>query len=441
MLRLNIERLEEKYQSPIKALGQRYDFEISKDGIVINTVHTQEPMLKIQGQDEITITYQTENDIFRAIGHIIMALKVGKDDLDYVEEKQFSFNGVMVDCSRNGVMNTKYAKELIEILSVMGHNTMLLYMEDVYELENEPYFGYMRGRYSKAELIEIDDYAYEFGIEVIPCIQTLAHLEEFLKWDEPRDKYIDIDNILCVNIDETRELINQMFKTLSSCFRSKRIHVGMDEAYNLGRGRYLDRFGLKDKSDIMRSHLKDVLEIAKQYKLRPMIWDDMFFSHYSSAKEGQLAVPEGIDLMYWDYYNNTKEHYVERIEQRRSLDRKVMFAGGAWRWIGYVPHHSKTFVSTNAALDACKQEGVKEVITTAWGDDGNEAPLSVLLFGAALFAEHGYHKELNQEQFQERLEFYTGISYDDYMKQESFDILPDMPYKANTTNVSKYIFY
>lgn len=441
MIKLNIENIEEKYLSPIKILGDRYGFKLAKDGLAIKIIHTQAGMLKIERQNEITITYQTDNDIFRAIGQIVMALKEGKDKINYLEEKQFSFNGVMVDCSRNGVMNIKYAKELIETLSIMGHNTILLYMEDVYELENEPYFGYMRGRYTKAELKEIDDYAYDFGIEVIPCIQTLAHLEEFLKWDGPRDKYIDIDNILCVNIDETRELINQMFKTLSSCFRSKRIHVGMDEAYNLGRGRYLDRFGLKDKSDIMKSHLKDILEIAKQYDLRPMIWDDMFFSHYSSAKEGDLAVPEGIDLMYWDYYNNTKEHYVERIEQRRNLDRKVMFAGGAWRWIGYVPHHSKTFVATNAALEACKEQGVKEVIATAWGDDGNEAPLSVLLFGASLFAEHGYHKVFNLEAFKKRLEFYTGISYDDYMKQENFDILPDMPYKANTTNVSKYMFY
>ena len=441
MLKLNVEKLEEKYQYPISRLGERYNFKPSKDGVVIKSVHTTEPLLKIQGQEEIIITYQTDSDVFRGIGQIVMALTRGDKSVDYLEEKQFSFNGVMVDCSRNGVMNVSYAKELIERLSIMGHNTMLLYMEDVYQLENEPYFGYMRGRYTKEELKEIDDYAYAFGIEVIPCIQTLAHLEEFLRWDGPREKYVDIDNILCVNTDETRELINQMFKTLSSCFRSKRIHVGMDEAYNLGRGRFLDRFGLKDKSDIMKSHLKDILAIAEEYSLRPIIWDDMFFSHYSSAKEGQLAVPEGIDLMYWDYYNNTKEHYLERIEQRRGLDRNVMFAGGAWRWIGYAPHHSKTFVSTNAALEACKEKGIKEVIATAWGDDGSEAPLSALLFGASLFAEHGYNKALNQEEFEERLAFYTGVSYEDYMLQEGFDILPDMPYKANTTNVSKYMFY
>lgn len=445
MLKFNVKAVPDRYKNPIEILGKRYGFELSEDGFVIKTIHAPSPILKIEKEDkmadEITITYETYNDIFRAMGIIVMSLRSGKLDINYMEEKQFTFNGVMVDCSRNGVMNVNYTKELIETLSIMGHNTMLLYMEDVYEIENEPYFGYMRGRYTKEELEEIDDYGYKFGIEVIPCIQTLAHLEEFLRWEIVRDKYADIDNILCVNTDETRELVNKMFKTLSSCFRTKRIHVGMDEAYNLGRGKYIDKFGLKDKSDIMQEHLEDILEIANNYGLRPIIWDDMFFSNYSKVTDGHLAIPEGVDLMYWDYYNNTKEHYLGRIDQRRTLERDLMFAGGAWRWIGYVPHHSKTEVATNAALAACKEKGIKEVIATAWGDDGNEAPLSALLFGATLFAEHGYNKEIDSDKFKERLEFYTGISYEDYMNQEKFDILPDMPYKANITNVSKYMFY
>jgi len=39
-------------------------------------------------------------------------------------------------------------------------------MEDSFELPDEPYFGYMRSRYSEEELCEIDDFAYMFGIEV-----------------------------------------------------------------------------------------------------------------------------------------------------------------------------------------------------------------------------------------------------------------------------------
>ena len=144
----------------------------------------------------------------------------------------------MVDCSRNGVMNISYAKEMIEILSAMGLNVMMLYMEDVYELEGYPYFGYLRGRYSKEELKELDDYAYQFGVELIPCIQTLAHMDQFLYWEEMASKYIDLDNVLNVGSKDVKDLIENIITQLSNTFRSKRIHLGMDEAYNLGRGKY-----------------------------------------------------------------------------------------------------------------------------------------------------------------------------------------------------------
>ncbi len=38
------------------------------------------------------------------------------------------------------------------------------YTEDTYEVDGEPFFGYMRGRYTKAEMKEIDAFAEELGV-------------------------------------------------------------------------------------------------------------------------------------------------------------------------------------------------------------------------------------------------------------------------------------
>ena len=92
--------------------------------------------------------------------------------------------GVMADCSRNAVMTVKTAEKLIDMLSKMGYNTLMLYTEDTYEVDGEPFFGYLRGRYSKEELLSLDKYASEKGIELIPCIQTLAHLGTIFHWQE-----------------------------------------------------------------------------------------------------------------------------------------------------------------------------------------------------------------------------------------------------------------
>ena len=76
--------------------------------------------------------------------------------------------GVMLDVSRNAVMNMDNLKEFLKVLKKMGYNCMFLYAEDTYEVDGEPYFGYMRGKYSKAELKEMDEYASSLGIEIIP---------------------------------------------------------------------------------------------------------------------------------------------------------------------------------------------------------------------------------------------------------------------------------
>ena len=90
--------------------------------------------------------------------------------------------GVMIDCSRNAVMTVEQLKRFITVISRMGYNQVQLYMEDTYEVSGEPFFGYLRGRYSKQELKELDDFAYSMDVELVPNIQTLAHMGAFTKW-------------------------------------------------------------------------------------------------------------------------------------------------------------------------------------------------------------------------------------------------------------------
>ena len=130
--------------------------------------------------------------------------------------------GVMIDVSRNSVMTVDALKRFIPLLKKMGYNTLMLYTEDTFEIEDEPYFGYMRGRYTKAELSEIDAFAASLGIEVIPCMQTLAHLPAALRWKKIP---VDYDDIRLVDDERTYELIDRMFASLSSAIKSRTIHI------------------------------------------------------------------------------------------------------------------------------------------------------------------------------------------------------------------------
>ena len=62
----------------------------------------------------------------------------------------------MIDVSRNGVLTKKEFFRVVDLLSKIGYDTIELYSEDIYEVEGETYFGYMRCGYSIRELQEFD---------------------------------------------------------------------------------------------------------------------------------------------------------------------------------------------------------------------------------------------------------------------------------------------
>jgi hypothetical protein len=55
--------------------------------------------------------------------------------------KHFDTLGVMIDCSRDSLPNVPRLKRFFDAIAQMGYNMVMLYTEDTYEVENEPYFG------------------------------------------------------------------------------------------------------------------------------------------------------------------------------------------------------------------------------------------------------------------------------------------------------------
>ena len=158
--------------------------------------------------------------------------------------------GYMVDCSRGAVPKVETLKKFISILKEFGYTYIMLYTEDVYEIDGEPYFEYMRGRYSKQEIKELDDYCIKNNMELRACIQTLAHLGR-IKRHEQYVELFDINDIFMVKDEKVYEFVEKMIQAVAKMFTCKKIHIGMDEAWALGRGAFFDRNGAIPKEEIM----------------------------------------------------------------------------------------------------------------------------------------------------------------------------------------------
>ncbi len=454
-MKIKLEGDWKELEGGIHLISHKLGLELTPDGLPVRVERNFDGIeVRLQdGQGVIRFTEQIH--FFRALGLFIEAAQ--KADRFKLEEKpQFTTIAVMVDMSRNAVLTVDSIRTLLREMAIMGLNTLMLYTEDTYTIETEPYFGYMRGRYTSQELEACADYAEALGIEIIPCIQTLAHLEQFLKWSAGGRDFVDTNGVLLVGSDATYQLIEKMIESISVPLRSKRIHIGMDEALGVGRGRYLDLHGHHNGFDIISRHLSRVVEITARHGLKPMIWSDMYFRVASKTHdyydldavipdEVKRTVPAEVQLVYWDYYNEDQTFYDEYIQRHKELNPDVIFAGGAWTWNGIGVSYGKVFSSTNAALNSCKSQGVKQVILTLWADDGAENNLFSALLALQLYAEHGYADELDMDKLRRRVQFCTGVEFDAFMDLKYLDetpgTLPDNREFASPANPSKFLLW
>lgn len=311
-------------------------------------------------------------------------------------EKKMKNLGVMVDCSRDACYKAEAVENFIDVIARLGYNVLMLYTEDTYALDGEPYFGYMRGRYGKEEWKRLDAYAKARGVELIPCIQTLAHLGAVTRWQEYGEKCVDGNDILLVDQPETYELIEKMFRWAAECFTSRRIHIGMDEAYTVGLGRYLDLHGYRPRFEVLQHHLRHIAEIAARYGFSCMLWSDMFVKtanggeyypeHFNMTDELVDSVPPEMQLVYWDYTHTDRSAYEAMIDGHRNFRNELWFSGVAWSCLGFTPHNRYSFKAAEASLAACREKGVENVLITSWKDDGAESSLFSVLPALAYIA-------------------------------------------------------
>ncbi len=354
--------------------------------------------------------------------------------------------GVMLDMSRNAVMKPAVVNKFVDYISSFGYNMLQLYTEDTYEVDGEPYFGYLRGGYKKEEIQEIDAHCREKGVELIPCIQTLAHLGTIFKHFAYRG-INDFADILLIDEPRTYQLIDNMFATLAENFTSRKVHIGMDEAHMVGLGKYLDKHGICNRHELLNKHLIKVVEIAKKYGFEPMMWSDMFFrmsnhgEYYNSKpqvpKEAIEGVPD-VSLVYWDYYHKHKAEYNAMIKAHKEFNKEIWFAGGAWSWVGFVPANRYTLQTMKPAMDVCRERGVENIFFTLWGDNGKECSYFSLL-PSLYYLKRYYDGVTDRKQIATEFETLTGEPFERMMHTDDPNYVGGN--KDGFRNPSRYMLY
>ena len=405
----------------------------------------------IKGDGKLSITCQKKY-FMRAIG---LAIKNNrKKSYKITETPRFKELTFLLDCSRNGVVNFETFKELVVKIALIGYNSIELYMEDTLELDGEPYFGHLRGRFSQKELKMMDDYASSLGVELIPYIQTLSHFDNIFLWPK-YEKVWDIYNVMLIGEKATYDLLEKIFQTLRGALKTNKINIGFDEADGVCFGQYAKKFGVpKDRLRVIIEHLKKVLDIAKKYGFYACMWSDMFFKlayngdYYPKKdvaneplKKIKKLIPENVDLIYWDYYHDEETDYDDMFRRHKILSKNLQFACGAWKWLGFAPLNNFGIKRIIPGLKSAIKNKIPVCIVTTWGDNGNEAPLFSVIPQIVVAAEYAYTNNFDLRNVKKTCKELFFAIYDDFM---ALDLPNRVDYELSENygcNPSKYLLY
>jgi len=338
-------------------------------------------------------------DLYRAFMLFSLEVKSGNKSFKIAQSRHFEKLGAFIDVSRNAVIKVSKFKEIINLMALLGFNTLHLYMEDVFDLPGYPHFGYRRGKYSHDELKEIDDYAYSMGIEVIPNIEVLGHLEQYLRYKEA-EGFRESESVLFCGNDKAYEFIEAMIKTMRKCFRTDKIITHCDEAGTVGIPKMLEEKKYISTYDTAIWHLAKVVEICKKYGFESSVLDgDFFYFHMGigyydfefNPKDDDIKKIPDVKINYWDYYHTDYTDYDTLMKGHLSLGKEVVFLGGMWIWCGQLPNVDFTFRTMEPALKCCVDYNIKEVSAATFGDDGNETNIAFALPTLLVFSEYCFN--------------------------------------------------
>lgn len=433
----------------LNELKNRFGFELDDCGLLVRAEKSDERLITVNATgNSVTFTYYDKASFFRAFTIALQKLASGGGNATV---KPLMINlGTMQNCSAR-VMNLPAVKELILTHAVMGYNYLQLYTETTYEIPSEPYFGFKLGRYTQNELKELVEYSKIFGVELIPCIQTLGHLSKLFDWGAFGDIH-DIRDTMLVNYPKTYELIDKMLASVAECFDTDKINLGMDEAYFLGFGRYnwfIDDTK-PDRNELFINHVKKVIELAEKHGFtQPSIWYDNIFE--MNFKGYIIPPPEiwkggfeqkvkdsfpNVKMIFWNYVIRDEKEFDRTVQNIHQLSNNVAFASMAHGYTSLAPENNVSARLVETAKNGCVKNGITDFMVTWWGS-------SISPF-ALLPAYYDFAERLSESSgvnFEERSRFLFGYTYSEFTLLDSPNSIGESQSELSVAEGNNLPFY
>ena len=260
-----------------------YLLEVSQDGAVIIG---ESPRGRFYGVTTLGMMVEQQKKSLMLPGAVIC---------DWPNQR---FRGVTDDLSRGQMSTMENFKTIIRFLARHKLNVYSPYIEDVFVLKQHPLIGKGRGELTAAEVRELDAYAKQYHVELIPIFETLGHWENILLLPE-YVQYAEFPGASGLNVanEAIYPLLDGMIGEVSAAFSSPYFNMAADESMNVGLGGSKAMVGASDIATVHAGHYARLFEILKKYKKKPMMYGDIILSNPKILEK----IPKSVIIIDWQY--------------------------------------------------------------------------------------------------------------------------------------------
>lgn len=294
---------------------------------------------------------------------------------------QHAMRGISDDISRGQVSTLENFKSIIRFLARYKLNTYSPYIEDMFTSSKHSLIGKGRGALTPNELKELDAYAKNYFVDIVPIFQTLGHCENLLSIPEYAG-YAEYPGGRTLNVsdEKTYTFLDEMIGELCTCFSASSLNMGADETRDVGLGASKDRVVTLGLPAVLAEHYRRVAKIIRKHGKKPMIYGDILLKN----PEILSMIPKDITIVDWNY---DPQYQYESQKIFRKAGFQVVVSPAIRNYRGPFLDHLNSFENIERFGRAGYEDKSIGLLISSWNDYGGEELRELNYYGYAWGAE------------------------------------------------------
>lgn len=297
------------------------------------------------------------------------------------------YRGLSVDVSQGPVPTDEQLYSIIRTCAEYKLNLVSLYMEHVFPYRHTPMVAPPGGEITPELMKRLVEYAQLYHIDIVPQQQTFGHLHHLLKLERYTDMAeVPHGQVLAARDERGYEWTRNVAEQLAACTRSKFLHIGSDETWELGQGRsraYTESMGI---GNVYMEHMRKVADMLRPMNRRLMFWGDIALKYPDQVS----SLPKDMIAMTWHY--EPKADFSNYIIPFKEAGLEFFVCPGLNDWYRIFPNLTKAISNINNFVRDGKKHGALGMFSTDWKNRGetlfNMAWYGIV-FSAAAAWQHG----------------------------------------------------